>query len=64
MITITNISPDKQNPATYQVRINSEIITAFKHRRIDGLAECLRAAARAVDKKTYKLLLDKKDKPE
>lgn len=50
-IIIRNVS---SGPLTgiqqYTVRINSgPIIAAFEHVRDDGLAECLRKAARAVD---------------
>lgn len=41
-----------QNPGglrEYEVRINRERIAKFTHRRKNGLAACLRAAARAVD---------------
>lgn len=34
----------------YVLRINAEEICRFKHRREDGLAECLRRAAEAVEK--------------
>lgn len=44
----------------YQLNINSETITTYEHRRGDGLAACLRAAADAVerndDQRTLKLI--------
>lgn len=33
----------------YQVRINTKVIAEFEHWRKDGLAECLRKAADAVE---------------
>lgn len=57
MIAIVNCGPyDDPNPLgvrTYEVRINSEVITTFKHARGDGLAECLRKAANAVAAKHW-----------
>lgn len=58
MIAIINrgaTSPqERENPdgeRYYDVRINDRIITQFQHRRGDGLAECLRKAAQAVEDK-------------
>lgn len=51
MISITNISKDP-NPTGlcgYEIRINRDLIAKFKHNRPDGLAQCLREAADAVD---------------
>jgi len=53
MIAIVNVSP-KTNPLEgiddYEVRINRKLICKFKHyRKADGLAQCLRDAADAVD---------------
>ena len=33
----------------YEVKINHRVFSRFKHKRSDGLAECLRKAARSVD---------------
>lgn len=33
----------------YVIRINHDVITTFKHTREEGLAECLRRAADAVE---------------
>lgn len=53
MITITNEGPfddpDKGGERNYSIRIRKELIATFKHCRRDGLANCLRAAARAVE---------------
>lgn len=54
MIGIVNVGPVKgeTNPVGehhYEVRINRQVITTFTHHRANGLAECLRLAARAVD---------------
>jgi hypothetical protein len=53
MIAIVNVSPDA--PVTginqYEVRINRRVIAKFEHfRHLDGLAQCLRDAADAVDR--------------
>lgn len=62
MIAIVNISGDdlKQfGENTYSVRINHKEIVQFKHQRQDGLAECLRKAAQAVDEeKTRRTVSD------
>lgn len=61
MIAIINNGPfndpDPDGERQYLVKINSQLIAIFRHRRVNGLAECLRAAARAVDKaeKTKKI---------
>jgi hypothetical protein len=54
VIGIVNVGPvdGETNPIgehRYEVRINREVITTFTHHRANGLAECLRQAARAVD---------------
>lgn len=54
MIAIVKVDPFNQSPFgehEYEVRINSQLITKFKHERKDGLAACLMAAAKAVEKK-------------
>lgn len=51
-ILIHNISGDgvpDDAPHDYVLRINSDVITRFQHVRSEGLAECLRRAADAVD---------------
>ena len=49
-IIIQNVypKPDHEESA-YEVRINLEYKATFNHKRQDGLAECLRAAADAVE---------------
>lgn len=52
MIAIVNVGPHTNAPGgerNYEVRINRDVIATFKHRRADGLATCLRRAAKAVD---------------
>lgn len=52
MIAIINITPDAHltGPNTYRVQINREVICEFEHNRTyDGLAQCLRDAADAVE---------------
>ena len=55
MITIVNMGPhdpqDKLGERTYELRINSEVITEFRHTRGNGLARCLEEAAKAVRRK-------------
>jgi hypothetical protein len=55
MIAIVNMGPhddaDKGGLRTYEVRINSEAICRFEHRRAEGLARCLLEASRAVERK-------------
>jgi hypothetical protein len=57
MIAIVNIGGgDESNPLgerTYEVRINREVITTFKHKRSDGLGACLFAAAKAVERSDW-----------
>ncbi len=51
MIAITNISPglNYNEEHEYRLNINYTTICTYKHRRSDGLAECLRKAAIAVE---------------
>ncbi|MFA6043354.1 MAG: hypothetical protein WC718_00090 [Phycisphaerales bacterium] len=55
MIAIVNTGPhddpDKLGERTYEVRINREVVAMFQHHRGDGLAECLRKAAAAVERR-------------
>jgi len=57
MIAIVNVGPhDDPNPLgerTYEVRINRDVVTTFKHRRGDGLATCLMKAAEAVERQKW-----------
>ena len=51
-IIIQNISGDDFGDKVmnrYQVRINTKVIAEFDHMRPDGLAECLRKAADAIE---------------
>lgn len=53
MITITNVGPFNQSPfgeRDYEICINNQLITKFKHKREKGLAECLWEAAKAVER--------------
>ena len=56
MITIQNVTPAplSQKPGgvhDYELRINGRLIVRYScQRKPDGLAACLRAAARAVDR--------------
>ena len=45
-------SPEEDHPGglrNYRVRVNREPIASFQHYREDGLADCLRLAAEAID---------------
>jgi hypothetical protein len=57
MIAIVNIGPfddvDAGGIREYEVRINSAVITRFRHKRSDGLAVCLYKASEAVRNKDY-----------
>jgi hypothetical protein len=57
MIAIVNIGPhDDPNPLgerTYEVRINRNVITTFKHKRGDGLGPCLLEASKAVERQKW-----------
>lgn len=61
MIAIFNTGGDTKGVSNYQVQINDTFICKFKHNRPDGLAECLRKAAEAVDneKKDMMIMLTK-----
>jgi len=53
MISIINIgggdASDPHGERNYEVRINRELITTFKHERCNGLARCLIEAGKAVE---------------
>jgi hypothetical protein len=57
MIAIVNIGGgDESNPLgerNYEVRINHEVITTFKHKRSDGLGACLLEASKAVERSKW-----------
>ncbi len=57
MIAIVNVGPfDDPDPfgvRMYEVRINSELITTFQHRRSDGLGRCLLEASKAVERQKW-----------
>lgn len=62
MIAIVNIGPhDAKNPLgerTYEVRINSQVITTFRHKRADGLSRCLFEVSKAVAMKQWNAIGD------
>ncbi len=49
MITIDKTDEDAHGPDTYTVSLRSQLICRFKHDRLDGLADCLKKAADAVE---------------
>lgn len=57
MIAIVNIGGgDESNPLgerTYEIRINRDVITTFKHKRGDGLGACLLEASKAVERSKW-----------
>jgi hypothetical protein len=50
-IIISNVARalHHDNEPGYEIRINEELVALFRHIPSDGLAECLRRAADAVD---------------
>jgi hypothetical protein len=58
MIAIVNKGPhDPEDPhgwRTYEVRINSEVITTFRHKRSEGLGKCLLEASEAVERQKWR----------
>lgn len=60
MIAIVNIGggdpKDVMGIRDYEVRINHEVITTFKHKRSDGLGACLFAAAKAVERSDWEIV--------
>ena len=57
MIAIVNVGPhddpDKLGVRTYEVRINSDVVCTFRHRRADGLGRCLLEASKAVERQKW-----------
>ncbi len=52
MIAIVNVS-EHDSPFgihDYELRINAKVIARFKHKREEGLAACLKEAAKAAEK--------------
>ena len=63
LIAIFNVSNgDTTKKQTYNLQINNDLICTFQHFRSDGLAECLRSAADAVDKSRYQDEMDMHDR--
>ena len=62
MIAIVNITPERENNEdhVYEVRINSNLLFTFKHKRSDGLAKCLSRAAKQA-KEYEKFIMDSDD---
>ena len=60
MIAIVNVSKhsDPFGWHDYELRINSQVIAAFRHKREDGLAKCLTLAAAAAEKAKWDQALD------
>lgn len=50
IVNVQNCGPycNGTEPHKYEVRINDEVITTFKHNREEGLSVCLSKAAHAV----------------
>ena len=49
VISNTSTHDDLEGENSYEVRIGGRLIAGFSHVRRDGLADCLRRAAEAVD---------------
>lgn len=60
MIAIINISrkPRLTGMQTYSLQINHTRLCTFRHRREDGLGECLRKAAKAADRVNTETLME------
>ena len=54
--TDDNVNCDPRGEYNYRVCINDKNICFFKHYRINGLAECLQAAAKAVESREIALV--------
>jgi len=57
-IIITNIDNKPLGECKYRISINQREICYFKHKREDGLSECLRKASEAVKKKNLQELVN------
>lgn len=49
MIAIVNVGGPDDGVCEYELRINRNVITKFKHNRTENLSTCLRKAAKAYD---------------
>jgi hypothetical protein len=58
MIASVNVGPrddaDRMGERPYEVRINEQVMTTFRHKRSDGLGRCLLAVSKAVEKQKWK----------
>ena len=50
MIAIVNVGGDPLGVSQYELRINQDVVARFQHNRLDGLARCLREAARVAER--------------
>ena len=57
-IHIHNIGGDPLGISEYVLCINDRNLTTFKHDRTKGLAECLREAAKAMDRAQWQMIQD------
>jgi len=57
MIAIVNRSRKGAETCRYTLHINDQHICTFTHKRSDGLAECLRKAAEAVERDRNEMIL-------
>ena len=55
-IVIHNIGGDPLGVSEYELCINHRRLTTFKHNRTKGLAECLREAAKAMDRAQWEMV--------
>jgi UDP-glucose 4-epimerase len=62
MIAIVNIgggdAKDILGVRDYELRINHEVITTFKHRRSEGLSKCLFEASKAAERVQWEQVND------
>jgi len=57
-IIIINVDNKTFGECKYRININQREICYFKHKREDGLSECLRKASEAVKKKNLQELVN------
>jgi len=58
MIAIINTGKKHGEKHVYRLQINKRLITTFEHERINGLSECLKAAAKAAEDAEFKKIAE------
>lgn len=57
-VIIRNLGGDMLGICEYEVRINDQRITTFRHNRVDGLTVCLQKAATACESHKWNTIYD------